>query len=113
VAFAGFSFVGLVGNLAISSSTDALHAGDPTKALREARKAASWAPWAADPWALVSQSELGRGNRRAAVRALQSAIDREPRDYTLWQQLAVITTGREHQEALRRLRELNPLQPPP
>jgi hypothetical protein len=112
-ALAAFSFVGLVGNLKLNASTDAIRAGNAVKSAREARTGASWAPWAAEPWNLLSQAELGRGHRPAAVRALRNAIDREPRDFTLWQQLATITTGRERQEALRRLRELNPRDPLP
>jgi transcriptional regulator with XRE-family HTH domain len=107
-AVGAFAFVGLVGNLAAASSSDAISAGDMTKAAREARKAADWAPWAAEPWALLSQAELGQGHQRAAVSALREAIDRQPRDYTLWQQLALTTRGRDRHEALRRLHELNP-----
>jgi hypothetical protein len=112
-AVGAFSFVGLVGNLAAASSSDAISAGDMTKAAREARKAADWAPWAAEPWALLAQAELGQDHRRAAISALREAIERQPRDYTLWQQLALTARGRDRQEALRRLRELNPEVPVP
>jgi len=110
-AFGAFSFVGLVQNLATTSGTNALREGNATKAAREARRAASWAPWAAQPWALLAQAELGQDHQRAAVSALRQAIDRQPEDYTLWRQLALVTRGPERREALRRLRELNPRTP--
>jgi O-Antigen ligase len=112
-AIGAFSFVGLVGNIAAASSSDAISAGNMTKAAREARKAADWAPWAADPWSLLAQAEMGQDHERAAVSALRQAIERQPRDHTLWRQFALITSGRERQEALRRLRELNPGEPLP
>jgi hypothetical protein len=110
-AFGAFSFVGLVQNLATTSGTNALREGNATKAAREARRAASWAPWAAQPWALLAQAELGQDHQRAAVSALRQAIDRQPEDYTLWRQLALVTRGPERREAQRRLRELNPWTP--
>jgi O-Antigen ligase len=103
-----FSFVGLVGNMAVASSTDALQANDTARAVREARKAAGWAPWAAKPWALLAQAELGAGQRAAAVADVRRAIEREPRGFRLWDQLAAAATGAERQAALRRAHELDP-----
>jgi hypothetical protein len=108
VAVGAFAFVGLVGNMAAASSADALGTSDAAKAARDARRAAAWAPWAARPWALLATAELAQGHRRAAVGDLREAIERQPRDYTLWQRLAAITGGRVHNAAVRRLRELNP-----
>jgi hypothetical protein len=108
VAVGAFALVGLVGNMSAAASARALRASDPAKAARDARRAAAWAPWAARPWALLAEAELGQGHRRAAVADLREAIERQPRDYALWQRLAAMTGGREHNAAVRRVRELNP-----
>jgi O-Antigen ligase/Tetratricopeptide repeat len=105
---AAFAFVGLVGNLALSSGWDAFRAGNLTSSGRDARKAAGWAPWASEPWLLLAATELGQGQQAAARIALREAIDRQPRDFGIWQQLALITRGREHRLALLRARQLNP-----
>jgi O-antigen ligase/polysaccharide polymerase Wzy-like membrane protein len=110
---AAFAFVGLVGNLAVSSSTSALFDRNYGKAVHQARRAAAWAPWAAEPWSLLAQAELAQHHRAAAVAAQRKAIERQPRDYTLWGTLAAMTVGSAHQQAARRTVELDPGDPSP
>jgi cytochrome c-type biogenesis protein CcmH/NrfG len=83
------------------------------KAARDARRASAWAPWAAEPWNLLAQAELAQHHRQAAVAAMREAVERQPRDYTLWGTLAAMTSGAEHQRAVRRTAELDPGDPPP
>jgi hypothetical protein len=108
VVFGAFAFVGLVGNLAAASSTTALLTRNPEKAARDARRATAWAPWAADPWSLLAQAELGLNRKQAAIADAREAIEREPRDFRNWQLLAAITVGAEHLQAVRRANQLNP-----
>jgi hypothetical protein len=108
VCIAGFSFVALVGNMATSSSGSSIPKANWTHAARQARRAAAWNPWAARPYYLLAQADLGLGRRGAAVADLRRGIERAPQDYTLWEQLAIVARGAERREALRRLHELNP-----
>jgi O-Antigen ligase len=113
LVFGAFAFVGLVGNLAVSSSTHALQDGNPKKAAGDARRATAWAPWAAYPWYLLAQAELGLRRPQAAIAAGREAVEHAPRDYRMWQLLAAVTEGPEHREAVRRANELYPGSTPP
>jgi O-antigen ligase len=110
-AFATAALIGLIGNSAVSASEDAARDGDWPKAVAEARKAASWAPWSSEPWRVRGEAELGRGNLGEAASSFRTALGSSPEDWQLWFQLALSTSGREHDQALRRAEKLNPLSP--
>jgi hypothetical protein len=78
-----FSFVALVGNIAIGSSGNAILGQHWAKAARKARQATSWTPWSARAWSALAQAELGQGNQAAAAAALRKAIDRDPRSWAV------------------------------
>jgi hypothetical protein len=98
-----FALVGLVGNSATASAQDALRRGDDGKALAEAHRARSWAPWAAEPWRIASAA---RGGDPASLR---EAIARDPNEWSLWAALRDVETGAERRRAATRAARLNPL----
>jgi Flp pilus assembly protein TadD len=68
-------------------------------------------PWAVQPLQLAGEAELA-GHRDAAARAdLRRALARDPEDWSIWYDLASVTTGSAHRQALRRARALDPLEP--
>jgi Flp pilus assembly protein TadD len=110
-AVATAALIGLIGNSAVSASEAAARDRDWPKAVTEAKKAASWAPWSSEPWRVRGEAELERGNLAGAATSFRTAIGSSPEDWQLWFQLALSTTGPEHERALRRAEELNPLSP--
>jgi hypothetical protein len=108
LALGAFAFVGLIGNSALSASADALAASDWSKAEAEARKAARWAPWSSDPWQLLGQIELARGDEIAARAAFRKAIAKDPHNWELWLGLAGSSDGRAQKRALDQVARLNP-----
>ena len=110
-AVAAAALIGLIGNSAVSASEDAARDSDWPKAVAEARNAASWAPWSSEPWRVRGEAELGRGNVAEAATSFRTALGSSPEDWQLWFQLALSTSGQEHERALRRAEELNPLSP--
>jgi Flp pilus assembly protein TadD len=104
-------FITLVGNTAIANSDAAVDDGNWSKAAGEARKARRWAPWSSEPWQRLGEARLGQGAFADAEHDFREAIEREPRDYELWLDLARATDGPARAAALRRATELNPLSP--
>jgi O-antigen ligase len=101
-------FVGVNGNGALADARD--HANQRNWAASEidAGKAEGWLPWSSDPWQLVGEAQLARGDRKSAAQSFRSAIDKDPHDPDLWQGLAYATTGRQRREALAEALRLNP-----
>jgi tetratricopeptide (TPR) repeat protein len=109
---AAFAFVGLVGNSALAASEEAARAGDVERAEAEARKAARWAPWSSAPWEQLAEVRFARGAAAAARASLRKAIEKDPRNWSLWYELALRSDTKAAQRvALARARRLNPLSP--
>jgi Flp pilus assembly protein TadD len=66
------------------------------------------APWSPDPLHIRARVQLLQGNFHGAARTLRTALAKQPREWTLWVDLAAVTTGVERQRALAWARLLNP-----
>lgn len=108
VALAAVSFVGLVGNIALSDAADAIAASDWGKAESDAHRASRWAPWSSQPWQLLGQAKLAEGDRPAARRAFLKAIEKDRRNWELWFGLAGASDGEQQRAAFRQAWRLNP-----
>lgn len=106
---AAFSFVGLIGNVSLSRGEGALAALQYEKAVSEARRASTWAPWSSEPWRLLGEAQLAAGEITAARASLRSAVSEDPDDWKLWLSLALATEGEEQEQALAEAKRLNPL----
>jgi O-antigen ligase len=105
------AFASLTGNSAIAASDRAADDQNWTKAAEQARKARRWAPWSSEPWQRLGEAHLGEGEFAAAEHDFREAIDREPRDFELWLDLARATDGAERARAVARAHALNPYSP--
>jgi O-Antigen ligase len=95
-----FALVGLVGNSALSTSRSDLRAGKIASAEKQARRAASWAPWSPDPWDSLGHAQLAARNRRAARASFRKGLSIDRNDWRLWYDLARVTRGAEHRRAV-------------
>lgn len=111
VAVGGFAVLGLLGNSAVSASSQAMRAGQYAKAESEARKATRYAPWSSEPWRKLGEAQANAGDYAAARASFRTAIAKDPNDWTLWYELAVASLGKEHRLALAQAARLNPLDP--
>jgi O-antigen ligase/polysaccharide polymerase Wzy-like membrane protein len=111
VAVALFSIVGLLGNMPAASAGKAIRAGNWADARSAARKEIRWAPWSADGWRRLGQSEVGSNQVAAGVRDLRRAIGKDPQNWDRWFDLALATTGADRRHALERALALNPHSP--
>lgn len=113
IALAGAAFVGLVGSSAVAASEEAAQASPPNyaKAEDEARKARRWARWSSEPWQLLGEAQLGRGDQATARQSFRRAIAEEPSDWFLWFRLAEASSGAQRERALAEASRLNPLSP--
>ena len=105
-----FAFIGLIGNSAYERGETAEEADNLVLAEREARKAARWAPWSAEPWLLLVDV-LEDSDPAEARRSAREAIEREPYDFRAWYELAKLTSGAEQRRALAEAQRLNPRSP--
>src|SRR6266508_931182 len=104
-----FAFVAAVGNSAAAASEDAVLARNWTKAEAQARKAEGWMPWSSEPWRHLGEAQLGRGQPRVAAASFRRALAKDPQDWSLWFDLALVTRGPEQAQAFAHARRLNPL----
>ena len=108
VAVGSFALFTLLGNIALARSSNASDATNWKQAESEARSALDLVPWSAEPDRKLAVAEAGLGQIAAAQDSLRDAVDREPRDWSLWYQLSEVTTGAEHRRALAQANRLNP-----
>jgi hypothetical protein len=108
IPLAGFSVYALVGNRSLANATDSLGHGNWKQAAVRARDAEGWMPWSAGPWYALAAADAALGQRSRAVADMREAIKRSPRDWTLWVDLATVSTGAERRHAYARARDLNP-----
>jgi O-Antigen ligase len=105
------SFVVVVGNLSLSQAASAAQTADWEGSARDAQRAHTWAPWSSEPYRLLGEAQLGQGNAKAAAATFRRAIDKSPRDWNLWFDLARTTLGATQRDALVHAAKLNPLSP--
>ncbi len=107
----GFVLLGLLGNSAISASSQSANARHFSRAESLARRAMKFAPWSAEPWRRLGEAQVLAGRPAAARDSFRKAITKDSRDWTLWFELAEASRGRERQRALAEASRLNPLGP--
>ena len=100
--------VGLLGNSAVAHGRSAIADGDTARAIDEAERAHKLLPWSADPWLVKGEAQLVAGDARGAAQSFRKALDADPRDWRGWHDLAVASTGRTRERALRRALALYP-----
>ena len=111
VPLVAFAFVLQVGNAAIASAARAADRGDSARATSQARRAKEWNPWSYQPWELLGDVQLGRGDLRAARQSFRTAIAKDTANWSLWLDLAKTSKGRARRQALARAAELAPRSP--
>jgi Flp pilus assembly protein TadD len=92
----------------LGRAREALIRGDFATAVSEAKDAARWSPWSADPWQLRGDGELAQGRVADARRSYAEAVAAEPGEWLLWLDLAVTSSGSAQRRALARAAALNP-----
>ena len=107
--FVALTTVALVGSLSLHAAVKHLQSHSWVKADRAAREAAQWQPWSAEPYDILGQAQLARGQRHAAAQSFRHALRLDDRSWATWYQLGRISHGRERQVAFDHILELNPL----
>lgn len=111
LALVAFAFVLQVGNSAIATATRAADRGDAARATAQARRAKAWNPWSYQPWELLGEVQLARGDLGAARQSFHTAIAKDHASWTLWLDLAKASKGAARREALARAAALAPKSP--
>jgi O-Antigen ligase len=104
-------FIGVNGNGALSDAREDANAGRWAASQTDAEKAQPWLPWSSDPWQMVGEAQLARGDRAAAEQSFRTAISKDPNDPDLWEGLVYASKGRERRQALIQALRLNPRDP--
>ncbi len=105
------ALVGLIGNIALARSNSAVLNGNGSKAVAEAAKARSWAPWSVQALLDRGMGQIISGSKRSGLATLRQAAADDPGDWETWFEIAAATTGTEHRAALARAKALNPQSP--
>jgi hypothetical protein len=103
--------VGYLSAEALRTSRAAQGRGDYPTALRYAKRAARFAPWATEPWLARGEAELATGDRQAARASFRRAISKDGQDWLPWFRLASASTGNEQARALEQAVRRNPRSP--
>lgn len=109
LALAAAAFGGLLVNRALAASAADVRARDFAGAQGDARRALRLAPWSSEAHAALGRAQLADGAADSARASFREALDRDPRDWSLWLDLAWASVGEERAAAIRRALELNPL----
>ncbi len=110
-ALVAFALLGLLGNASVSASSKSTTAGHFDRAESRARRAMHFAPWSAEPWRKLGEAQVNAGDLPAARASFRKAIEKDPRDWTLWFELAEASRGTERLRALTEASRLNPRSP--
>ena len=105
----GFALLGLLGNRAVSASSQSTQAGRYARAESQARDAIDLAPWSSEPWRKLGEAQSLSGNLAGARTSFHKAIAKDPRDWTLWYELALASRGAEQRQAYAQASRLNPI----
>jgi len=111
VAVAVVAGIGLVGNRAVAASANATAREDYPRAERQARRAIDWAPWSSSGWEALGDAQYQQGELAAARASYRNAIAKDDRDWHLWLDLALTSTGKAQRRAAEHARRLDPLSP--
>jgi hypothetical protein len=103
-----FAVVGLLGNSALATSRSDLAAGKIADAEKQARRAASWAPWSSDPWDSLGDAQVAEGTKAAAIASYRKGLSIDRNDWKLWYDLAITTTGAARRHAMAESLALSP-----
>jgi cytochrome c-type biogenesis protein CcmH/NrfG len=108
---AAVALIGLLGNVAAGQSDRAAKNDDWQASERYARQAIRWMPWSSVGWRELGEAQLVQGDTHAARHSLRKAIEKDPRNWVLWLDLAAAEQGPARRTALRAVQRLNPLEP--
>jgi O-Antigen ligase len=111
VPLVAFAFILQVGNAAIANAARAADRGDAARASAQARRAKAWNPWSYQPWELLGEVELARGDLGAARQSFRTALAKDHANWTLWLDLAKASKGRARRQALAQAADLAPRSP--
>lgn len=98
-----------VGSRSAADALDALAADRPARAAAAAERARTWIPWSSEGDQLLGEALAEGGEDGPAREVLRRAARRDPGEWSIWYDLAVVSTGTERVKILTRARELNPL----
>jgi hypothetical protein len=101
-AVAAAALLAYAGSSRLTAAQDAAQAGRFAAAESEARAAHRWLPYSPDPWAVLGDVTHNAAYYRRAV-----ALD--PADWSLWQRLAAVSSGKLRRLAETKAAQLNPL----
>src|SRR3954451_1054015 len=99
--------------LHLNRSVDAFQSGNCAKTIDEGLASISKIGSRAEPWELVGYCDSLLGASRLAIRAMQSAADRDPDDWEFRYALAIVSAraGLDPRPAARKALELSPREP--
>jgi O-antigen ligase len=104
---AAFATVAYRGNSALDQSVEARAEGKRRQAEDDARRATRWNPWSSEAWQLLGEAQLAGGDEQAARQSFRAGLERDPREWKLWYDLAVASRGHARRRALTEATRLN------
>jgi hypothetical protein len=111
LVLAAVAALGLLGNRAAATSSDAYEAGHWREAIEQAQTAIRWMPWSAQGWRLLGEAQLARGEVKRARASFLTGLEKDSGDWELWLDLALASEGEPYRHALARASALNPRSP--
>lgn len=108
IALGAIAYAGVLGNATLQRANELAQVGAISSASIQARTALRRAPWSAEPWYLLGQEALARGDVELARARFARGLARDPQSWPLWAGMTESSRGAVRQDAARHATALNP-----
>jgi hypothetical protein len=97
----------VVANNRLDAANEALVEDRPADAVSDADRARTFAPWSIDALEAIAAARQVQGRTADALATYRRMVERDPRNWIAWAEIASLATGAERAAAVARVRQLN------
>jgi hypothetical protein len=102
-----FAVSSVVANNRLDAANEALVEDRPADAVSDADRARTFAPWSIDALEAIAAARQAQDRKADALATYRRMVERDPRNWIAWAEIASLATGAERAAAVAQVRQLN------